>query len=266
MEQLEPGTTSTNVEVAIVMDVTGSMQNWINAARDTVLESFETLKTENPDSKFRLACICYRDIGDIDPFVIVPFTEDLSLVENSLKNIKANGGNDMAEDVAGALEHLLDLDWSKNSQTSQLILWCADAPAHGLRYHAMTVSDRYPKGDPNGREPSDQVRQLASKGIDFTLFRIDKCMDEMIKEFSEVYKNENINGGSCGTFTLLDVVNQVNDKSLTSTSIDLAYEPEKYSYSHNPFVSDLHATYSCSTTASVRKTIAKKSFVNTKPE
>lgn len=204
-----------NVEVAIVMDVTGSMQKWIDIARDTVLQSFATLQAENPNSQFKLACVCYRDIGDENPFVVVPFTTDLTSVQNTLRNTKAVGGNDTAEDIAGALEQVLNLHWSLDPNASRVVLWVADAPAHGTKYHSPTVGDRFPKGDPQNREPSEQVRELALRDIDLTVFRVDNSIDKMIEVFSGVY--ESVDNGS--TFTLLDIARQ--DKASSSFSFGL---------------------------------------------
>lgn len=208
------GTKINKIEVAIVMDVTGSMQQWIDAARDTVIESFSTLQSENSSALFRLACVCYRDFGDEVPFVIAPFTEDISSVQNTLKNTKASGGSDQAEDVAGALEKVLELNWSDD--TSKLILWVCDAPPHGNKYHSILIDDRYPKGDPKGREPSEQVKQLYLKGVDFTMFRICKSIDKMVEIFSSIY-NQN---DESVTFTLLDVTKQAENSRYRSIRID----------------------------------------------
>lgn len=260
------GTKTNKIEVAIVMDVTGSMQQWIDAARDTVLEAFSTLQNENANSSFRLACVCYRDFGDIEPFVIVPFTEDISSVQNTLKNTKASGGSDTSEDVAGALEKVLELEWTEDTtDTCKLILWVCDAPAHGNKYHSPTIDDRYPKGDPNGREPSEQIKELYLKGIDFTIFRICKSIDKMVEIFSSIYQlNEK------ATFTLLDLIKQEenskdyrsrafsDDSGIISGFIDLStYDDDNY-YDYGKKDSEhisLNKTFCSSTIESIRKTI-----------
>lgn len=277
-----------NVEVAIVMDVTGSMQKWIDIARDTVLQSFATLQSENPNSQFKLACVCYRDIGDENPFVVLPFTTDLHSVQNSLRNTRAVGGDDTAEDIAGALEQVLNLQWCVDPNASRVVLWVADAPAHGTKYHSATVGDRFPKGDPQNREPSEQVRELAMRDIDLTVFRVDNSIDKMIEVFSGVY--ESVNNGS--TFTLLDIARQEKDlapppplpslsssasifsSDLTSGYIDLASYDEDVVYrggmdgsSHTSHTSPTPApcalssseSFEYSTYSAVRKAVARKS-------
>ena len=249
------------VEVAIVMDSTGSMQTWIDSASDTVLEAFTTLQNENPNATFRLACVCYRDIGDEIPFIIVPFTEDISEVQTSLKNVKALGGSDEAEDIAGALEKVLKLEWSQD--TCKLVLWVCDAPAHGSIYHSSSVGDRYPKGDPNGLEPSEQIKELSSKGIDFTMFRINHSIDKMVEIFSSIY--ESIDKSF---FTLLDVVKQddkykkidLYDSSIISGFIDLSTYDDDYTYDYGKkevSTTNDKSSFCTATVESVRKTIKR---------
>lgn len=261
--QREGNVKNKTIEVAIVMDVTGSMQQWIDASYETVLEAFSTVQNENPESLFRLACVCYRDFGEDEPFVIVPFTEDISKVQNTLKNTKASGGSDKAEDVAGALEKVLELEWSED--TCKLILWVCDAPAHGNKYHSPIVDDRYPKGDPLGREPSDQIKEVYLKGIDFTIFRICKSIDKMVEIFFSIYEDD-----EKATFTLLDLVKQeisINksiyeycENSIMSGFIDLSsYDCDDYKYEKEIENESLNITFRASTIESVRRTISRSS-------
>jgi len=251
--QSEGNIKNKSIEVSIVMDVTGSMQPWIDASCETVLEAFTTLQNENPDSLFRLSCVCYRDFGDQEPFVILPFTEDICKVQNTLKNTKACGGSDKAEDVAGALEKVLELEWSQDS--CKLILWVCDAPAHGNKYHSNIIDDRYPKGDPHGREPSEQIKELYLKGIDFTIFRVCKSIDKMVEIFSSIYEDN-----EKATFTLLNLISinkslydYESSDSIMAGFIDLASYDCDYDKAETE---SLNLTFCTSTIDSVRKTIS----------
>ena len=202
-----------NIDIIIVMDCTGSMQSWINVAKDTVLESFSDIQKHYPDSVIRLGLVCYRDIGDDEQFIVSPLTENIEYIQKVLKEVKAlGGGNDEAEDVAGALEKTIELFVDSNSNTMKNILFVTDAPAHGLRYHNITVGDRFPNGDPNRKEPYDQVKYLASMGVDLTIFRIKSDINMMIEEFHNAFFE------SRSTFTVLDLVNQNSPSSASSLS------------------------------------------------
>jgi len=188
------------VNVAIVLDVTDSMQEWIDICRDTLAGIIASLKIKHQDTLFKLSFVGYRDFNDTVPFIILDFTHDISLIKQTIQSIDADGGDDIAEDVAGALEKVLKLSWSENS--TNIVLWIADAPAHGTNYHSILISDRYPKGDPRGRDPKTQITELFSRGIDFTFFRITSDTDIMVNTFYEASNAYDIN------FTVLDIKKQ----------------------------------------------------------
>lgn len=221
MNNFEPGNANDihlphNIDVVIGMDATGSMGSWINAARDTVLEAFTNLRAEYADANFRIGLVCYRDHGDREQYVTHPLTDQIEDVQNQLRSVIATGGNDTSEDVAGGLRHITEIFRASPSENpTRILLFVADAPAHGLRYHSPTVGDRFPKGDPNGLEPFDQARELATMGVDMTLFRISKEMDKMIEEFAAAYNTGN---GEHGTFVMLDVVSQGVSYASSSSS------------------------------------------------
>lgn len=204
----------TNVDVVLVMDITSSMFEWIKAAKETLLESFNELKKNYENSTFRIGYVGYRDFSHHsynDQFVILPLTRDIDSVIQKMNTIIAAGGEDICEDVAGALQHVLDMNWSckesndKNKNEDKdikVVLWVCDAPAHGLKYHSPEVDDRFPKGDPIGREPYQQVKMLAEQGIDMTIFRIDENMDKMIDEFYKAY----LSSSSNASYSVLNLV------------------------------------------------------------
>jgi hypothetical protein len=211
----QPGEIST-MDVCIGMDVTGSMGTWINASRETVIDAVNELRTNFPSCTFRLSFVGYRDFGDEEQFVVIPFTEQIETVQQQIEDIYASGGNDTPEDVAGALEKITGLEWTGQKK---LIFFVSDAPPHGTEYHPITMGDRFPEGDPNGRNPMEQMNVLASMGIDFTMFRVTKHVDTMIEKFHQAYQDEK----ATGKFKVLDVEKQLKELSEYDLS-KLAYE------------------------------------------
>ena len=191
------------IDVCFCFDVTGSMGPYIKASVETVMEVFDTLQKMYPICTFRLSFIGYRDFGDDEQFIVIPFTENIKSVRDRISIINACGGNDTPEDVAGALEKISNLDWKGDVK---IIYFATDAPAHGTEYHPITMGDRYPRGDPEGRNPKKQVQDLASRGIDFTIFRVTPQIDTMIEQFDIGYKE-----GAIGFFTVLDIEKQLGD-------------------------------------------------------
>jgi hypothetical protein len=268
MKNMEPGQVVEHVDVVILMDVTGSMGTWIHAARETVLKAFNDLHAEfNHQTRFRLGLVCYRDYGDEQRFIVHDLTENVEEVQNLLQTVEAKGGDDTCEDIAGGLERVINIFKSSTYNPVRVLLFVADAPAHGMRYHTATASDRFPKGDPDMREPADQMRQLAELGVDTTLFRIQAVMDKMIEEFAAAYESVD-----SGTFTLLDVVAQGGgaDASDTSGYVDLASyadEPVMRSMSStscmllssaSPFVHDESETFYAAASSAVSSSVARR--------
>jgi hypothetical protein len=163
------------VKLCFLLDCTGSMGQWIQAAKDQSEAIVETTQREyaNADLRFQVACVAYRDYGDDVPLEVIPFT-DTERFRAQMRRIEATGGDDMAEDVAGGLRAVLDLDWTHSDVRT--LIHIADAPPHGLDYHAPHVSDRFPEGDPRGRDVTLLLRELAHD-IDMTFIGLNRSTD-----------------------------------------------------------------------------------------
>jgi hypothetical protein len=172
------------VKIAFVLDCTGSMEAWIYEAKSKIQEIIRSNCEEHPRAHFEIALVAYRDHGDLVRMRVVNFTTPGQIVE-ALETIRAEGGDDAAEDVAGALHRACGLAWG-HSQV-RMLFHIADAPAHGLEYHTLNVSDRFPEGDPEGKDPEDSLRHLSTTGVDYTFVRITSSTDKMIDVFHGVY-------------------------------------------------------------------------------
>jgi hypothetical protein len=166
-----------SVDLCIIMDCTGSMAAWIDACRDTLIAALDALRAKFPRASFRAAFVGYRDHCDApERFVLHPLNENVDALIASIRAVRAQGGGDTPEDVAGGLQHALALDWRGDVR---LALLCCDAPAHGEKYHDPMMDDSHPKGDPTGLDPADLVKTLAQRRIDLTVFRVNKSVDKM---------------------------------------------------------------------------------------
>ncbi|CAN0134278.1 unnamed protein product, partial [Laminaria digitata] len=149
----------TNVDLCFVMDCTGSMQNWIDQAKDKLMDIIEQAKNDVANLNLRVAFVGYRDFGDKKRFE-GPFDfcgeDGLPQLLAKLRKIRAYGGDDIPEDVAGGLKHATELSWKSPIRLCILI---ADAPCHGRMYHAG-IRDRYPNGCPDELDPSKLMYTL----------------------------------------------------------------------------------------------------------
>jgi len=184
------------VDVAICIDVTGSMGHEACAARNKVMGVFDTLKKQHPGKRFRLALVGYRDYCDEKRFNIVDFTEDISSVKTVLAQLIENGdvtgGGDAPEDVAGAFQQLIGLSWSEEG--IRQILFITDAPAHGLAYHEDNMADDYPDGDPTGLNIEDQMTLMASKNMGVMFVKMNASTDKMNTALRLAYQRGRVPG------------------------------------------------------------------------
>ena len=114
------------------MDCTGSMQKWIDRAKETLIEIVDKVVKEceeDVDLTVRISFVGYRDIGDTDIFEILPFTNDITKVKTFIGQAIADGGSDIPEDVQGGLKMSLLQDWTQ--EAAKRVILITDAPPHG---------------------------------------------------------------------------------------------------------------------------------------
>lgn len=153
-----------SIDLCFVMDCTGSMQSWIDAARKYIRDIthgiLARLKEDfGGDGVVRVGFVAYRDYGDAERFAVTPLTPDVDTVIRAVEAQRASGGADECEDVQGALMKALDLDWTGRTRFCVLV---NDAPGHMVGGGA---DDSYPRGLPDVRPLEDIVRDLRSKKV-----------------------------------------------------------------------------------------------------
>jgi len=123
------GVARADLDVAFVLDTTGSMSGEINEARSRVRELAEALRVARPNERVRLGVVAYRDRGDAYRTRVSQLTDQIALTSRFLDGLHANGGGDAPEDVIEALRVALDeLDWDPKAERQIFLI--ADAMAH----------------------------------------------------------------------------------------------------------------------------------------
>jgi len=119
----------TPVDIAIVIDTTGSMQSQIDRMKKT-LRAIHFQLTElptHPDIRFGL--VAYRDRGDDYVTRVTPFTSDVASFQRVLDGLEADGGGDTPEDMQAALEQGLSaLAWRPDAVRVGFVI--SDAVPH----------------------------------------------------------------------------------------------------------------------------------------
>ncbi|CAF4918941.1 unnamed protein product [Rotaria sp. Silwood1] len=139
------------IDICFCLDCTGSMSRWLAAVKGqmhTIMNSIQNdIKVKYPSLKLQLrfAIVAYRDIKDRPPITKIDFTEKTEDVMKFLNGITASGGGDIPEDVLGALDTCLTLNWSQTN--ARFIVLITDAPGHGPELNNDLANDEYKSGN-----------------------------------------------------------------------------------------------------------------------
>eukprot|EP01039_Chlorochromonas_danica_P008413 gene8413-9272_t len=173
----------TSVDLAFLVDCTGSIGLFIATIRDNIVEFVKSIHKLHPTLTLRIAFVGYRDFCDEDRLVIHPFTENAEDIQNFLCTQRAVGGGDEAHDVLGGLEVAdNNLDWLAETR---ILYHIGDAPGHGEAFHDSKVTDNYPKE--YGLEDYRRVlRSLYDKKVRYFFGKIKDTTDIMISRFNEL--------------------------------------------------------------------------------
>jgi hypothetical protein len=123
---------SPRIEVAFVLDATGSMGPWIDSARRKIDAVASDLAAGQPPPDIRFALVTYRDKGDAYVTRAHDFTRELGTMREWLRDTRAEGGGDTPESVLEGLKAgLVGLAWTPSSGNSMKLLYLVgDAPPH----------------------------------------------------------------------------------------------------------------------------------------
>jgi hypothetical protein len=120
------------IEVAFVLDSTGSMGPWIEAARARIEAIAGDLAAGDPAPDVRFALVLYRDRGDVFVTQTHDFTRDLKKMKSWLEHTEADGGGDTPESVLEGLKAgVVGLAWTPpDGRSMKLLYLVGDAPPH----------------------------------------------------------------------------------------------------------------------------------------
>jgi Mg-chelatase subunit ChlD len=151
------------VDVCFVMDATGSMSSYINAARSELKSLVQRLSAHPMKPKMAFALVLYRDHPPQESTFVTQMTalnSDSSAVQRALDGASANGGGDGPEAVTDGLADAVNkTQWRKGAH--RVIMLAGDAPPHGYG----GSGDGWPQGCPCGNDPVSLVASGRDKGI-----------------------------------------------------------------------------------------------------
>ena len=137
------------IDLAFVLDTTGSMGEEIQAVKSTIRAVAG--KLSNDQTSVRIGLVEYKDRSDSVVTRTFQFSPDLAAFGRSVAALTADGGGDMPEDMQAGLTTAIDkLEWSTVSVARMMVV-IADAPPH-LDYQ-------------DEKDYADSAKRAAAKGI-----------------------------------------------------------------------------------------------------
>jgi len=141
--------TRRTIDLAFVLDTTGSMSEEIDAVKSTIRAVADKLSSDQ--TSVRIGLVEYKDRGDENVTRTFPFSSNLVEFSTSVDGLVASGGGDTPEDMHSGLNAALDkLEWRKDA-VARLVVVIADAPPH------LDYQDQ--------QDYADVARRAASRGI-----------------------------------------------------------------------------------------------------
>lgn len=126
-----PQATPARIDVAFVLDTTGSMAGLIEGAKRKIWSIASNIMDLKPQPEIRFALIGYRDRGDAYVTKTFDLTPDVQAIHGELLAFRADGGGDTPESVNQALhESIADLSWSPEPGVFRAVFLVGDAPPH----------------------------------------------------------------------------------------------------------------------------------------
>ena len=139
------------VEVAFVLDTTGSMSGLIAGAKAKIWYIAEQIVRGKPTPTVSMALVAYRDKGDAYVTKVFDLTDNIDLVYDNLMDFKAQAGGDTPENVNQALHDAVHkLKWSDDPKTLRIIYLVGDSPPHNeykdVQTYDKTAEEAIKKG------------------------------------------------------------------------------------------------------------------------
>ena len=174
-------------DVLFIVDATGSMASYIQAAKEETQNISEDLRQSYPEMKFKYGYIFYRDPIDSksDIHETIDLTDNANSLPSQISKIKAEGGGDTPEDWVGAYKIANEkISWRNGVR---IIIHLADAGAHGKLF---TSNDKYPEEE---KKLINELEKCVEKKIDIFGYVILEESRKSFEECSKIYRNK---GGS----------------------------------------------------------------------
>ncbi len=150
------------IDIAFVLDTTGSMSEEIHAVKGTIRKVSAMLSKLNVN--VRIGLVEYRDVTDSFTTRVYPMTSNISDFARKVDGLRANGGGDTPEHMNEGLQVALSqMKWSQQS-VARMMFVISDAPPH-LDYQQDVA---YTTTMQQANHGGIQIFTIAASGMDAT--------------------------------------------------------------------------------------------------
>ena len=207
---------SSDFDIVYVLDATGSMGNYLAAARDQCINISNQLKSELPQYDFQFGAVFYRDPIDCpgEENHVYTLKKDVNILKGELASETATGGGDGPEDWVGAYDFACNnIGWRNGTR---LIIHIADAPAHGSEWcNENNHESENPKLYP-------MIQKCVEKKIKIIGFQIGSYPKPSFDRFGNEYKKR---GGTL--FLIKEFQTHMNAAQISQHFKDMVVESTK---------------------------------------
>jgi hypothetical protein len=154
-----------SLDMAFVIDTTGSMQPLIDTAQRQMISMMHALST-SADIDMRLGIVEYRDHPPQDRMLTRVYEMDtIRVAERVIRSLSADGGGDTPEAVLdGVVDAATKLEWRPHARRIAVLV--GDAPPHGCGMGG----DRFARGCPCGETIESATAKV--EGACITLYAL----------------------------------------------------------------------------------------------
>lgn len=172
-----------SLDLVFVMDITGSMEKYLNFAKNKILQIIQLI-TKNSTMQVNLGFVGYRDDLDnkVDYLIYPELTNEIEKVKNFISLARVGGGGN-CEDMGGGLNTALKYEWKGRSR---FVLLIADVPCHGVQYHEVQNFDSFPQGDPR-YNIIEIIKGYAEKNINLFCLNLTQLTVKLYNNFVDYY-------------------------------------------------------------------------------
>ncbi len=164
---------SNNLDMAFVVDATGSMGDEIEYLKSEIVDIINRVKDSVPNVNVRSSALFYRDIGDEYLTKHFDFSDNLEELLDFIKSNSASGGGDFPEAVDAAIQEAVDMLSWRDDALARILFLVLDAPPHQNENSNNTLK-KY-------------IKYASAKGIrivPLTCSGIDKSTEYLMRTFS----------------------------------------------------------------------------------